>query len=61
MSIIELARINPVSAPIVNIFRNPIDQRNVGVKLIFDLLMVKIHLKILIPLEIAVIVVVVIK
>lgn len=45
----------------MNIVRNPVDQINVGDNLILDLLMVKIHLKILIPVGIAIIIVVVIK
>ena len=60
MSIIELDKIIPVNPPIVNINRNPIDHIITG-EFIFIPLIVISHLKILILVGIAIIIVVVIK
>lgn len=57
MSIIELDKIIPVRPPIVNIRINPIDHMIIGVKLILLPFKVKIHLKILILVGTAIIIV----
>jgi hypothetical protein len=57
ISIEEFARITPVNPPIVNKKINPKDQIVEGEKLIFDPYIVANHLKILIPVGIAMIIV----
>ena len=54
MSTEEFAKITPVNPPIVNIVRNPIVHKR-GVSIIlYDAIIVDIHLKILIPVGIAI-------
>lgn len=57
MSIDELDRIIPVNPPIVNINRNPIDHIMGISKYIYDPVIVASHLKILIPVGMAIIIV----
>jgi hypothetical protein len=60
MSIIEFDSIIPVNPPIVNMIKNPIDHSIVG-EFFLNPVVVISHLKILIPVGIAIIIVVVIK
>lgn len=61
MSIEELAKITPVRPPIVNKKMNPKDHRRVESNLIWDPERVAIHLKILIPVGIAISIVAAVK
>jgi hypothetical protein len=57
MSIDEFARTTPVNPPIVNRKTNPIDHKHVGLYDNFDPWIVANHLKILIPVGTAIIIV----
>lgn len=57
---IELDKTIPVKPPIVNIIKNPIDHKIIGEFILYPLIVIN-HLKILIPVGIAIIIVVVIK